>query len=297
MPSLREYTARFGLTPERAGRLPGDALVMHPGPMNRGRRDRPRGGRSAQRRHHRPGRQRRGRADGRAVLAARLGRAARRCRQPAEGGPDGDVVIRGGDRWSTTRVAGGPTCWSRTGAIVAVGAGPRRPATVARRRRLRRGARPRRPPHPPAPARPGGGRDRRDRELGPPPSVASPRWWRCPTPSRPSTRAAWSARCRSSGGAALCDVHVAGAITVGRAGERWRRWPRWPRSACASSPTTAAACRTPASCAGPWSTPRPRRHPGPALRGRGPGRGRRTCTRASGRAASASPASRPRPRS
>ena len=28
--------ARFGLTPERAARLPGDALIMHPGPMNRG---------------------------------------------------------------------------------------------------------------------------------------------------------------------------------------------------------------------------------------------------------------------
>lgn len=36
VPSLREYTARFGLTPERAARLPADALVMHPGPMNRG---------------------------------------------------------------------------------------------------------------------------------------------------------------------------------------------------------------------------------------------------------------------
>jgi len=36
VPTLREYTARFGLTPERAHRMPGDALVMHPGPMNRG---------------------------------------------------------------------------------------------------------------------------------------------------------------------------------------------------------------------------------------------------------------------
>lgn len=35
-PSLREYTARYGLTVERAGRLRKDALVMHPGPMNRG---------------------------------------------------------------------------------------------------------------------------------------------------------------------------------------------------------------------------------------------------------------------
>ncbi|HKA03875.1 MAG TPA: aspartate carbamoyltransferase catalytic subunit [Acidimicrobiales bacterium] len=36
VPTLREYTASYGLTPERAARLPGHALVMHPGPMNRG---------------------------------------------------------------------------------------------------------------------------------------------------------------------------------------------------------------------------------------------------------------------
>ena len=36
VPSLREYSTRFGLTPERARRLPEHALVMHPGPMNRG---------------------------------------------------------------------------------------------------------------------------------------------------------------------------------------------------------------------------------------------------------------------
>ena len=35
-PSLREYTARYGLTVERAARLKPDVLVMHPGPMNRG---------------------------------------------------------------------------------------------------------------------------------------------------------------------------------------------------------------------------------------------------------------------
>lgn len=36
IPSLREYTACFGLTPARAAALHPDALVMHPGPMNRG---------------------------------------------------------------------------------------------------------------------------------------------------------------------------------------------------------------------------------------------------------------------
>jgi aspartate carbamoyltransferase catalytic subunit len=36
LPSLREYTARFGLTQRRAQLLGPDAIVMHPGPMNRG---------------------------------------------------------------------------------------------------------------------------------------------------------------------------------------------------------------------------------------------------------------------
>lgn len=35
-PSLREFTQRYGLTIERARRMSPDALVMHPGPMNRG---------------------------------------------------------------------------------------------------------------------------------------------------------------------------------------------------------------------------------------------------------------------
>ena len=36
VPSLREYSTGYGLTPERAARLPEHALIMHPGPMNRG---------------------------------------------------------------------------------------------------------------------------------------------------------------------------------------------------------------------------------------------------------------------
>ena len=36
LPSLREYTARYGLTRARAELLAEEALVMHPGPMNRG---------------------------------------------------------------------------------------------------------------------------------------------------------------------------------------------------------------------------------------------------------------------
>ncbi|QKS00114.1 aspartate carbamoyltransferase catalytic subunit [Sphingomonas sp. CL5.1] len=36
VPSPREYRLRYGLTPERLARAKPDALVMHPGPMNRG---------------------------------------------------------------------------------------------------------------------------------------------------------------------------------------------------------------------------------------------------------------------
>jgi aspartate carbamoyltransferase catalytic subunit len=36
LPSLREYTARYGLTRDRARVLDDGVLVMHPGPMNRG---------------------------------------------------------------------------------------------------------------------------------------------------------------------------------------------------------------------------------------------------------------------
>jgi aspartate carbamoyltransferase catalytic subunit len=36
LPSVREYFAWFGLTPERLLRAASDVIVMHPGPMNRG---------------------------------------------------------------------------------------------------------------------------------------------------------------------------------------------------------------------------------------------------------------------
>jgi aspartate carbamoyltransferase catalytic subunit len=36
LPSTREYFTLFGLTPERMRRAAPDAIVMHPGPMNRG---------------------------------------------------------------------------------------------------------------------------------------------------------------------------------------------------------------------------------------------------------------------
>jgi aspartate carbamoyltransferase catalytic subunit len=35
-PSAREYSRRYGLDRQRLGALPPHAIVMHPGPMNRG---------------------------------------------------------------------------------------------------------------------------------------------------------------------------------------------------------------------------------------------------------------------
>jgi aspartate carbamoyltransferase catalytic subunit len=35
-PSAREYSRRYGLDGQRMGVLADDAIVMHPGPMNRG---------------------------------------------------------------------------------------------------------------------------------------------------------------------------------------------------------------------------------------------------------------------
>ncbi|GAA2578689.1 aspartate carbamoyltransferase catalytic subunit [Actinomadura fulvescens] len=35
-PTVREYSRRYGLDAERMARMPDDAIVMHPGPMNRG---------------------------------------------------------------------------------------------------------------------------------------------------------------------------------------------------------------------------------------------------------------------
>ena len=78
-----------------------------------------------------------------------------------------------------------------------------------------------------------------------PPSAATPPSWPCPTPSRPSTRPASPARCSTWAGARTAEVAVAGAITVGRAGERLAPARRAGRARGArSSPTTAPACRT-----------------------------------------------------
>ena len=90
-------------------------------------------------------------------------------------------------------------------------------------------------------------RPRRSRPApGPRHSAATPQWSPCPTPSRPSTLPQSCARSSTS-------AHAAAGGRPGRRRHHRRpsgqaagaAWPRWPTSACASSPTTATACRTP----------------------------------------------------
>ena len=73
VPTLREYTTRFGLTPERAARLGPHDAGHAPRADEPRRRDRRRSRRTARRGHHPTGHQRRRRAHGGAVRPARLG--------------------------------------------------------------------------------------------------------------------------------------------------------------------------------------------------------------------------------
>ena len=78
VPTMREYSAGYALTARRALQLPPDAIILHPGPMVRGRRDRLGGGRAAVGPHHRSGGQRRGRPHGRPLPAPRPGHPRKR---------------------------------------------------------------------------------------------------------------------------------------------------------------------------------------------------------------------------
>ena len=153
VPSLREYSARFGLTPQRASRLPEHALVMHPGPMNRGVEilvdpaELP-GAVITQQVAN-------GVAVRMAVLFELLGcgriavtraRSAAAASSTRRGSGAADVLIDG-DR---------------------IAAGRRRARTATRRSTPPAASSPRvrRPPRPPPRAGPGGGRDDRDRQPG-----------------------------------------------------------------------------------------------------------------------------------
>ena len=241
LPSLREYTAALRPHPRRGPRLlADDALVMHPGPMNRGVEiaadvaDLPNVG------DHRAGRQRRRRAHGRAVPPARLGRdldAVRphelrdpgrdgRRRRPARAAPTSLIARRrdrrGRRRTSTRR----RPCSTPAGCVVA-------PGLVDLHTHLRQPGR----------------EEAETIETG---ARAAALGGFTAVVAMPNTEPAMDsaggrprgARARAPG--ALCDVRV---------GRRHHRRPQGRaagadgrdgrRSGCGSSPTTAPACRTP----------------------------------------------------
>ncbi len=130
------------------------------------------------------------------------------------------------DRRAAGRRAGGGRPGGRGGER-----SPHRPGLAgARRRRLRGGPRPGRPPHPPPPARAGGGRDGRDRDPGGRRWAGSPRWWPCPTPSRPSTRPRRSATSSTWPPRPRPRWRWPGPSPWAGPASGWPRWPSWPRS-------------------------------------------------------------------
>ena len=148
-------------------------------------------------------------------------------------------------------------------------------------------------------ANPARRRPRRSRaDRAPPLSAASPPSSPCPTPSRPSTARPSCAKSSSSDERPDCATwswpapsRWAGPVNG------WRPSARWPRSACGCSPTTATACRTAASCGGRSSTRAASVSPSRSTVKTPRWPRAVTCTKASGRAASDWPDSRPRRRS
>ena len=143
-------------------------------------------------------------------------------------------------------------------------------------------------PRRPRPWRPGPGR---------PPWGASRRWWPCPTPTRRSTARRWRSRCSSLGEGAMCQVAVAGAITVGRAGERLAPMGELAALGVRLFTDDGAGVQDVGGHAPrPRVRPGLRRDPGPALRGRRAGRRRPHARRGVVEPARGARASRPRPR-
>ena len=203
-----------------------------------------------------------------------------------------DLVIRGGrvvDQ-SGERVA---DVLVRGGHVVEVGAGlsgERDPRRVGVCRRA--GAR--RPPRAPARAGHGGSGNRRDRRA----RRRARRLHRGRRDAqhrarhsmiRPSSR-----RCWRRGRAPRAPCCRRGASRRGEKAMRWRRWVSCTTSVCGSSPTTARASPTPASCATRSSTRwRSRVRSSPSTPKTPASRATARCTRARGPAASAFPAGPP----
>ena len=192
-PVLREYTARWGVTPERV--RPGQ-MVMHPGPMNRGVEIDPRVADSADVARS-PTQVRSGLVVRMAVLYDLLDRRARvaRARQRRRWR---DALLPQRPLATASSLAGRvldpaqgiDVAFAVTvddGVIAAI-----EPGRGARRARARAGVR--RPARPPAHAGPRGRGDDRARAPRPRRPAATARSSRCRTPTRSSTRPPCSAR-------------------------------------------------------------------------------------------------------
>ena len=184
IPSLREYTSRYGLTGRRAELLGDRTLVMHPGPMNRGveiSAEVASGGRAVITDQVRNG------VSVRMAVLYRLlagpgadapvdvpddtisepggDRSPTTTTREVRTPPMADMVLKGGRIIDETGERSGDVVVGDDGTILAVG-----PDLSADRVldavRLRHRAGPRRPPHPPAPAGTRGGRDGRDGLAG-----------------------------------------------------------------------------------------------------------------------------------
>ena len=250
VPTLREYTAGYGLTARRAAMLQPEAVILHPGPDRPGGGDRLRRGRAARLAHHRAGEQRGGHPDGRALPPARPGAGRggppwlsgadrRRSARPTVVIRGGTVVDQTGERRADVLVVGGPGGRG--------GRRDRRPAggPGARRRRLRGGPRPGRPAHPSPPARARGVRDHRDRDPGGGAGRvhrggghAQHRAGRWTRPRRSATCSSWPPRPPPR-------WRWPGPSPWAGPASGWPRWPSWPTSGCACSPTTAPGCSRP----------------------------------------------------
>ena len=230
------------------------------------------------------------------LLGGELPGRRRRCRPL----PDADPRRSGAARSSDPTACAAPTSPSPDGTVVGAGRVHRRAAPappVLDAGGLPGRPRPGRPAHPPAPARPRGGRDDRDRRPGRRARRLHRRRGHAQHRAADRLGRGGRARCSTSAPAALAEVAVAGAITVGRAGDgpgpdgragrprrdalhRRRRRRAGRRRSCAAPSTTprASASRWPSTARTPaWPPAAP-------------------CTRGAGRAGSASRACRPRPR-
>ena len=251
VPSLREYTAGYGLTARRA------AAARRPRPSSSTRDPWSAGVEIASEvadlpsaRDHRPGRQRGGGAHGRALPAARPGRRSTASRHDGRPRPTTPGAGRSGAARSSTPPAS---------------AGPTSVVATARSWRSARAStsRPGPPCSTPAAAwwppglvdlhthlrepGPRGGRDGGDRHPGRRPRRVHRRGGHAQ--HRPAAR--------------LAPTSVRNVLALGRGGHGrggggrghhrrtgpasgWRPWPSWPPSGCGSSPTTATACSRPA---------------------------------------------------